>query len=125
MPNEHTCHAKGCDKPVPPRMFMCRPHWYMIPKKDRDRLWAVYVPGQERRKDPTDEYLEVAHELVELVAAKEAAKRRLVEGTGQPPAGWTPQGATERMLTENYQVAREVDPEFTPITEYKQKGWKA
>jgi hypothetical protein len=56
----HTCHATGCRVPVPPRMFMCRKHWYSLPKSMRDAVWAAYVPGQEIRKDPTPGYLAVA-----------------------------------------------------------------
>jgi hypothetical protein len=69
----HTCHAIGCTTPVPPKMFMCRVHWGMIPKAMQDELWAAYVPGQENRKDPTSEYLEVAFRLRKYVWAKEAA----------------------------------------------------
>lgn len=68
---KHLCHAKRCSTPTQPKMFMCRRHWFMLPKIKRDKLWAVYVPGQEVRKDPTPEYLEVARELIEFVAAKE------------------------------------------------------
>lgn len=70
---KHTCHATGCSTPTQPRMFMCRKHWFMLPKLKRDKLWAVYVPGQETRKDPSPEYLAVAHELVEYVAELEDA----------------------------------------------------
>ena len=68
---EHLCHAKGCTTPVPPRMFMCRTHWYMLPKATRDAVWAAYVPGQERRKDPSPEYLQVVREAIRWLAAKE------------------------------------------------------
>lgn len=68
---KHTCHAQGCEQGVPPRMFMCRKHWFMVPKTMRDSLWDVYVPGQESRKDPTPLYLDVAQACVEAVAAKE------------------------------------------------------
>jgi hypothetical protein len=71
----HTCHAKGCNAKVPPRMFMCRRHWYMLPKATRDAVWAAYVPGQERRKDPSAEYLDVAHRAIEWLARHEAAVR--------------------------------------------------
>lgn len=70
---EHTCHARGCDAAVPPRMFMCRKHWRMIPKRMQDELWDAYVPGQEIRKDPTSEYIEVAMRLVRYVQEKENA----------------------------------------------------
>lgn len=43
----------------------------MIPQDMRDKLWDLYVPGQERRKDPTREYVEYALSLVRYVAEKE------------------------------------------------------
>lgn len=68
----HTCHADGCDTPVPPRMFMCRAHWFMVPKPLRDRIWATYRPGQERDKQPSLEYLDTAMEAINVVREKEA-----------------------------------------------------
>ncbi len=44
----HTCHAFDCDTPVPPRMFMCRPHWFALPLEMRDAVNREYTPGQER-----------------------------------------------------------------------------
>ena len=67
----HACHAKGCTKNVPPRMFMCFHHWRMVPKTMQNAVWTNYVPGQEQRKDPTDEYLRVTREAIEFVAASE------------------------------------------------------
>lgn len=71
---EHTCHADNCTTHVPPRMFMCKHHWYMLTKAERDSLWAVYVPGQERRMDPSDEYIDTAFHLIDLVRERELAK---------------------------------------------------
>lgn len=56
---KHTCHAHGCDVEVPPKMFMCRRHWYSLPKNVRDAIWDEYTPGQERSKDPSLRYLAV------------------------------------------------------------------
>ena len=67
----HHCHAAGCNVSVPPKLFMCRRHWYMLPKSTRDAVWAAYVPGQEIRKDPTAEYLEVTGLAIEWLAKKE------------------------------------------------------
>lgn len=67
----HACHAERCTVAVPPTMFMCRRHWYMVPARLRAMVWATYVPGQEVRKDPTMEYLEVARAAIAAVAAKE------------------------------------------------------
>lgn len=69
--SEHTCHAKGCDIKVPPRMFMHREHWFMLPKAMRQAILNAYVPGQERRMDPSEEYIEAALAAVEWLAAKE------------------------------------------------------
>lgn len=46
----HTCHAIGCNTLVPPKMFMCKPHWFELPPVDRDLIWALYNPGQEIRE---------------------------------------------------------------------------
>ncbi len=64
----HLCHAEGCQKAVPPKMFMCKPHWFSLPKRLRDAIWATYRPGQEVTKDPSPEYLEVAHEAIRWLA---------------------------------------------------------
>jgi hypothetical protein len=61
---DHTCHATGCKVPVPPKMFLCRRHWFRLPKPMQAEIWDVYVPGQEQRKDPTPEYLEVAQRCI-------------------------------------------------------------
>lgn len=65
----HTCHWPECEKQVPPAMWGCKDHWFALPKHLRDKIWAAYVPGQERRMDPSEEYLEVAHEVQDWIAA--------------------------------------------------------
>jgi hypothetical protein len=67
----HTCHAQDCNVPVPPKMFMCRSHWYRLPKSYRDRVWATYMPGQEIRKDPTAAYMVASYEAIKWIAEKE------------------------------------------------------
>jgi hypothetical protein len=63
----HACHWPGCQAQVPPAMWGCRRHWYRLPKALRDRVWDAYVPGQERRLDPSPEYLAVAGEVQEWI----------------------------------------------------------
>lgn len=58
----HTCHWPSCTNQVPPKLWGCKAHWYKLPKKIRDMIWETYVPGQEIRRDPTEEYLEAATE---------------------------------------------------------------
>lgn len=67
----HTCHATGCEVRVPPKMFMCRQHWFSLPKSMRDEIWSTYRYNQENRMDPSDEYLEVALRCVRFIEAKE------------------------------------------------------
>lgn len=67
----HTCHATGCKTAVPPNMWGCKRHWFMVPKPIRDRVWATYRPGQERDKDPSVPYLKAAREAVIAVAVLE------------------------------------------------------
>lgn len=67
----HTCHWPGCDRQVPPAMWGCRPHWFKLPKALRDRIWAAYEPGQEKRMDPTADYLEAARAAQEWIRAQE------------------------------------------------------
>lgn len=59
----HLCHWRGCKTPVPPKLWGCKQHWFRLPKFLRDRIWATYVPGQEIRKDPTQEYLDAADQV--------------------------------------------------------------
>lgn len=69
----HTCHATGCNTRVPPAMFMCKPHWSMLPRATRNAVWLAYSVGQEMRMDPSDEYMQVATDAIEWLAAKEAS----------------------------------------------------
>lgn len=69
--SEHTCHAQGCETEVPPAMFMCRRHWFMVPKAMRDEIWRTYRRGQEITKTPSLEYLDAARSAIQAVAVKE------------------------------------------------------
>jgi hypothetical protein len=71
--SEHTCHATDCDAHVPPKMFMCRRHWFMVPKPMRDLIWALYRPGQEVDKDPSMDYLDATAEAINFVYDRERA----------------------------------------------------
>ncbi len=64
----HTCHAPGCQRAVPPRMFACRGHWFSLPKRLRDAIWATYRPGQEADKRPSAAYLAAAQAAVNYLA---------------------------------------------------------
>lgn len=59
----HECHWPTCRTPVPPAMWGCKKHWFALPKRLRDRIWATYRPGQEIDKNPSDAYCEAAMEV--------------------------------------------------------------
>jgi hypothetical protein len=67
----HTCHAHGCKKLVPPKMLMCLKHWRMVPKFAQDDIWRTYRPGQEIVKNPSNDYLKAQQAAVILVLLKE------------------------------------------------------
>lgn len=67
----HTCHWPGCEKVVPPKLWGCLKHWRRLPKVLQNKIWAAYVPGQEIRKDPSESYIEAAHEVQEWIKRTE------------------------------------------------------
>lgn len=64
---KHRCHAKDCESIVPPKLFMCKRHWFLLPSGYRNALWDQYVPGQEITKTPTDGYLAAAKACIDYV----------------------------------------------------------
>jgi len=60
---KHTCHWATCRQEVPPKLWGCKKHWFKLPKRLRDAVWRTYSPGQENRKDPSQEYLDVTDEI--------------------------------------------------------------
>lgn len=68
---KHLCHARNCKVEVDPSMFMCRRHWWMVPGYLRAAIWDNYRPGQEIDKSPSKEYLNVALQAINHVAALE------------------------------------------------------
>lgn len=66
----HTCHAPNCPVEVPPKMFMCKPHWMALRPSLRDAIWKTYRPGQEITKDPSPEYLTAARKAIDYLTAK-------------------------------------------------------
>lgn len=84
----HRCHATGCLKAVPPEMWGCRRHWFMVPKKIRDEIWRTYRPGQCDDLKPSGAYLRAARSAVVAVAVKEGRAPdtglydKFIEGAG-------------------------------------------
>jgi hypothetical protein len=78
----HPCHAQKCDVEVEPAMFMCRPHWFMVPPPLREAIKGSYRPGQEVDEQASGEYLALAHAAIDAVAHKES---RGAPRTARPP----------------------------------------
>ncbi len=66
----HTCHAYKCSKPVPQILFMCKPHWFALPKEMRDKIYANYTKGQERSWAITNKYADIAQECIKWLAKR-------------------------------------------------------
>ena len=67
---KHECHWRGCTVQVPPAMWGCKRHWFMLPAHLRAAIWRAYSPGQEERLDPSETYMEVAHKVQEWIASQ-------------------------------------------------------
>ncbi len=52
----HECHARGCTKEIPPRLFMCPRHWYTLDKPLQALVWKTYRQGQEIDKGASVTY---------------------------------------------------------------------
>lgn len=60
---DHHCHWPGCEKQVPPAMWGCTKHWYSLPQRLRNLIWATYRPGQEATGRPSSSYLDAANQV--------------------------------------------------------------
>lgn len=70
----HHCHATGCTARVPPEMFMCRRHWFMLPKLMRDDVWRTYRAGQCNDWAISHSYADAARAAIRYVAEKEGVE---------------------------------------------------
>jgi hypothetical protein len=52
-------------------MWGCEPHWFKLPKRLRDRIWATYEIGQEVSMTPSDGYLDAAREVQDWIEAND------------------------------------------------------
>lgn len=100
---DHTCYWPGCTKQVPPAMWGCKEHWYMLPKPIRDKIWAAYRPGQERRLDPSRAYLDAAHEALDWIYANHPVTTQDPNqgALGLPPPDEKPAVASDPALVQS------------------------
>jgi hypothetical protein len=64
---DHTCHWPGCTAMVPPAMWGCRAHWYLLPREIRQLFWRTYRPGQEIDGRPSRAYIVAARAAQEWI----------------------------------------------------------
>ena len=69
---KHHCHWPRCAKQVPPAMWGCKEHWFMLPRSLRHRIWAAYQSGQEVTMPQSAGYIQIAQEVQEWIAASGA-----------------------------------------------------
>lgn len=46
---------------------MCWTHWSQVPKKLKKAVWNAYSPGQEVRKDPSQDWIDAADAAIKSV----------------------------------------------------------
>lgn len=67
------CAWPDCKTAIPKSHAMCEPHWMMLPKNLRDRIWALYMVGQEDDQDlVTNAYLDALSAARDWAAKYEA-----------------------------------------------------
>jgi hypothetical protein len=72
----HKCVAEGCSTIVQAIMFMCPPHWEMVPIALQNDLWKYYRPGQEKDLNLSDPYIITAFKAIAEVARREGLDKR-------------------------------------------------
>lgn len=73
----HLCHWPGCETQVPPAKFMCKKHWFRLPRSIRVRIWATYQIGQEKSGRATESYVSVAKEAIAWAKDNDDPQKRL------------------------------------------------
>jgi len=38
----NTCPKPGCKNNIPRTMYACKPHWFELPQKIRNKIWKGY-----------------------------------------------------------------------------------
>ena len=75
------CPAPGCCSPVAAGKFLCRPHWFALPKRLREqinRTWRAYKAARSeqaaRRSEALLDYRSARDEAIAYLAAPEVAE---------------------------------------------------
>ena len=68
---KHECHWPGCKEQVKPALWGCKNHWFRLPERLRNRIWATYSSGQEETGKVSPAYVHVAREVQEWIESQE------------------------------------------------------
>ena len=64
----HTCPVPRCRKTIAIRLAMCRAHWFRVPARLRQQLWAAVLPGQlDDTAPPSGVYLEALSQCLQVL----------------------------------------------------------
>lgn len=85
----HLCHAPGCTRTIPPRLFACPAHWRLVPRWLQAWLLKEYRSGQERDKKPSARYCAVQTRCrLDLARLERSWDRSLLFGIEQELSRW-------------------------------------
>lgn len=76
----HHCHWPGCDAQVPPAMWGCKPHWFMLPLHIRTAIWQTFRPGQEITGNPSRAYVAAAQVAQDWIRDTAEERRQTTRG---------------------------------------------
>lgn len=64
---DNRCPIAGCGALIDPSRLMCRRHWYLVPRRLRDRVWATWRGGEGALRREHQEAV-----LIAIAACQEA-----------------------------------------------------
>lgn len=64
----HTCHARGCGSPCPPRLLMCPPCWATVPEALHRPLYAALRAGRAAGDHPNGAWMLAADACIAAAA---------------------------------------------------------
>lgn len=83
---KHICHARLCDEPTNPKLFMCSLHWTMLPTALQVPIRTHFHPDQCKPitgRRPTKEWLKAARVAINYIAEKEGLRATAHQSEGQ------------------------------------------
>ena len=67
----HSCHAIACKTRTKPEKFMCRRHWFYLPRNIRSAVYLHYRDGQCEDWKISNAYADTAQRAIRIVAEQE------------------------------------------------------